>query len=140
MQRLFYSIFLTILNVLPAHSHNLILRCPHKTIPFQVELAKTQSYQEKGLMYRASLPENEGMLFLYPHPQPVAMWMKNTLISLDILFCDKKGHILAIYEKAKPLSLDVIGPVNGVSQVLEIKGDVIQNHGITTACTLELNP
>jgi uncharacterized membrane protein (UPF0127 family) len=53
---------------------------------FDIEVATTDQDRALGLMFRRSLPENAGMLFLYDPPQPAAMWMKNTLIPLDIVF------------------------------------------------------
>lgn len=139
MQRFFYPIIMTFLHILPAHSQNLTITCPHKTLPLKVELAQTPLEQEKGLMYRTSLPEDGGMLFLYSQPQSLAMWMKNTFLSLDMIFCDEKGNILAIHEKASPLSLNIIGPVENASKVLEIRGGMVESEGITKTCTLTLN-
>lgn len=120
----------------PLCAESLTLSCPHKEVSLKVELAQTPQEQEKGLMFRTLLGENEGMLFLYPSPRPVAMWMKNTQLSLDMIFCNPKGHILAIHEKAIPYSLKSIGPVEGTSQVLEVLGGTIQKHSITSDCVL----
>lgn len=121
----------------PLCAEPLTLSCPHKKISLQVELAQTPEEHEKGLMFRTLLGETEGMLFLYLSPQPVAMWMKNTPLSLDMIFCNPQGHILAIHEKAIPYSLKTIGPVKGTAQVLEVLGGTIQKHQITTDCVLE---
>lgn len=129
--------------LLPSFSlkaHNLTIHCPHNTIPFTVEVAKTPEEQEKGLMFRETLEDNAGMIFLYPTPRPIAMWMKNTPLPLDMIFVDEEGTIVATHEKATPYSLNVIGPVNGVSHVLEIKGGLLKKHSITNACRLELDP
>lgn len=120
-------------------AQHLTVLCPHNPIPFTVELAKTPAEQEKGLMFRETLDENAGMLFLYPTPTSVAMWMKNTPLSLDMIFGDETGSIVAIHENATPYSLEVIGPVAGVSQVLEIKSGVVKKRGITKACHLKLD-
>lgn len=122
----------------PLFSNNLTLSCPHKDIPLNVELAQTPHLQEKGLMFRTHLTEDEGMLFLYPIPHPVAMWMKNTPLSLDMIFGDETGKILAIHEKTTPFSLKRIGPVKGTTQVLEVVGGTTQKHNITKDCFLKL--
>lgn len=122
------------------YAESLILSCPHKEVSLNVELAQTPQELEKGLMFRTFLGENEGMLFLYPSPRPIAMWMKNTHLSLDMIFCNPEGHILAIHEKATPYSLKTIGPVEGTAQVLEVLGGTIQKHGIISDCVLKRNP
>jgi uncharacterized membrane protein (UPF0127 family) len=135
------TFFITYLSLVsPLCAELLTLSCPHKKIFLQVELAQTPAEQEKGLMYRRLLGETEGMLFLYPSPRPVAMWMKNTHLSLDMIFCNPEGKILAIHEKATPHSLKTIGPVEGTTQVLEVLSGTIQKHQITSGCTLMLNP
>ena len=121
----------------PLFASTLTLACPHKDIPFKIELAQTPQAQEKGLMFRTSLANDEGMLFLYPRPQPITMWMKNTPLSLDMIFGDETGKILAIHEKAAPFSLKTIGPVRGATQVLEVLGGTIQEQGITKNCILK---
>jgi hypothetical protein len=120
------------------YAQNLTLECPHKNISLTVEIARTPEEQTKGLMFRETLDDNAGMSFLYSKPAPIAMWMKNTPLSLDMIFADEKGAIVAIYEKATPYSLSIIGPVQGVSHVLEVKSGVVKKNGITKACLLKL--
>lgn len=120
-------------------ANNLTLTCPGKAIPFKVELAQTPYDLEKGLMFRTDLKEDEGMLFLFPKPVTTAMWMKNTPLSLDMIFCDEEGKILAIYENAVPYSFRTLGPVEETAQVLEVRGGIVQKHGISDACVLTLD-
>lgn len=115
----------------------LVLSCPHKDIPFSVELAQTPQERAKGLMFRESLEENTGMLFLY-NGRDVSMWMKNTLIPLDMIFGDGQGHILAIYENTTPYSLSKIGPVSRTASVLEIAGGTVAKQGISQQCQIYL--
>jgi uncharacterized membrane protein (UPF0127 family) len=75
---------------------------------FEVEVASTPEQQETGLMFRTSVPPNGGMLFDQGTEQPVRMWMKNTLISLDMLFIGPDGTIRRIAENTVPQSLAVI--------------------------------
>ena len=72
-------------------------------------------------MFRKELPEGQGMLFDFQQDQPVAFWMHNTLISLDMLFIRGDGRIMRIAENAKPESDDLIPsgvPVRGVLEVI----------------------
>jgi len=62
------------------------------------EIASTPAQQERGLMYRTSLPDNQGMIFLLPQVTTATFWMKNTLIPLSIAFIDKNGVILEIHD------------------------------------------
>ncbi len=130
--------FITLI-VQPCSGHNLTITCPHTTLPFTVEVAKSPQKQAKGLMYRATLQDDQGMIFVYPQPQPVMMWMKNTLLCLDMIFCDEKGAILNLHEKATPLSLATIGPIAGTAQVLEVQGGTIEKYKITKECVLKFD-
>lgn len=96
------------------------LRCS-----FAVEIADTPKAIETGLMYRKSLSENAGMLFdmsNVPTENPIAFWMKNTFIALDILFIDEENVIFDIKKNAKPLDTTLIWPVRRPRYVLEING------------------
>src|ERR1041384_1238525 len=72
---------------------------------FKVEVVKEEKVRNQGLMFRQSLPDDGGMLFDYDPPQPISFWMKNTYISLDIIFVDVHGVILNIAASTTPLSL-----------------------------------
>ena len=88
---------------------------------FEVEIADDATERSEGLMGRAYLADNAGMLFLYPETRPVEFWMKNTPLSLDILFITTDGRVHHIAENTKPLSTDTI-PSNGVVYgVIELK-------------------
>ena len=71
-----------------------------RTIVVHVELASTEADRARGLMYRNHLEPDAGMLFLFPEPSPLAFWMKNTLIPLDMLFLDQDRRVLGIVENA----------------------------------------
>lgn len=71
-------------------------------IRIAVEIADTPAARAQGLMHRRHLPARSGMLFVYEHPQPVAFWMRNTLIPLDVLFIDARGVIRHIHAGAVP--------------------------------------
>ncbi|AGT07879.1 hypothetical protein JCM7686_0770 [Paracoccus aminophilus JCM 7686] len=67
-----------------------------------VEIADTEAERARGLMFREHLGEKEGMLFIYDSPRPVAFWMKNTVIPLDMVFLDARGVIRLIHSNARP--------------------------------------
>src|ERR1019366_7888679 len=71
---------------------------------FSVEMATTEEEKTTGLMYRKELPDGKGMLFDFSPEQQVSMWMKNTYISLDMIFIRADGRILRIAENTEPLS------------------------------------
>jgi uncharacterized protein len=98
--------------------------------PFAVELASNDAERERGLMFRKSLPESHGMLFDFGYPQPVAFWMHNTYISLDMFFIGADGHIIRIAENATPMS-DTLIPSGGlVRGVLEVIAGTARKFGI----------
>jgi uncharacterized protein len=88
---------------------------------FNVWIAADGPHREQGLMFIKSLPDDAGMLFIYPTPQPIAMWMKNTFISLDMLFIRADGRITRVEANTKPHSLKNIESGENVLAVLELK-------------------
>jgi uncharacterized membrane protein (UPF0127 family) len=89
--------------------------------PFAVEIAQNEEERAKGLMFRKEMPEGKGMLFDFKVEQPVAFWMKNTYVSLDMIFIKADGRILSIAENTEPLSERGVpsgGPVRGVLEVV----------------------
>ncbi len=97
---------------------------------FNIYLARSEAQQMRGLMFVRQLPEDAGMLFPLPAPRPMTMWMKNTLISLDMLFIDSKGHIVCLRERTVPQSLDLLECPVPVKAVLEIAGGQAAKRGI----------
>jgi hypothetical protein len=100
---------------------------PHR---FKVELAETPAQMTQGLMFRTSLAPDAGMLFDYKQPTVATMWMRNTLIPLDMLFVDAQGRIVNIHERAVPQSDDVIGAAEPVRAVIELNGGTAARLGI----------
>jgi uncharacterized protein len=97
---------------------------------FSVEMATTEEEKTTGLMYRKELPDGKGMLFDFSPEQQVSMWMKNTYVSLDMIFIRADGRILRIAENTEPLSTKIIpsgGPAKGV---LEVIAGTAQKYGI----------
>jgi uncharacterized membrane protein (UPF0127 family) len=103
---------------------------------FNASVADTPALQEKGLMFVRSLPEDTGMLFPQPVPRTMSMWMKNTLIPLDMLFIDGAGKIVCLREKAVPESLAIINCDKPVMEVLEIAGGQAAQRHITVGDTV----
>lgn len=88
---------------------------------YKVEIADTSEKQEKGLMGRESLPEDQGMLFIYDEPQDLSYWMKNTLISLDIIFIDDDMEVVSV-KQGQPMSEEPITE-DDVQYVLEVNSN-----------------
>jgi hypothetical protein len=97
---------------------------------FNIRIADTEARRELGLMFVTRLPTDEGMLFPEERPQVMSMWMKNTLIPLDMLFIDTHGRVLCLIADAKPQSLDILSCDKPVRAVLEIGGGEAQRRGI----------
>ena len=97
---------------------------------FNVDLAVTDEERAKGLMYRKEVPEGYGMLFDFKREQQVAMWMKNTYVSLDMIFIANDGRVTRIAESTKPLSEDIISSGGPARAVLEVVGGTAKKLGI----------
>jgi uncharacterized membrane protein (UPF0127 family) len=97
---------------------------------FQVEVMRTPDQRAKGLMHRNYMPADRGMLFDFARSEPVAMWMENTFIPLDMLFIRADGTIARIAARTEPLSRRTIPSGEPVLSVLEINGGVAEALGI----------
>ncbi|MCL9999138.1 MAG: DUF192 domain-containing protein [Erythrobacter sp.] len=101
-----------------------------KKIAFKVELADTSEAQAKGLMFRTELGDFEGMIFPADVPQAKAFWMKNTPLSLDIIFIGTDGRVQNIAADTKPYSLDSVRSAGIASAVLELRAGRAKALGI----------
>ncbi len=100
---------------------------------FSIEMATTEQEKETGLMYRKELADGKGMLFDFSPEQQVSMWMKNTFISLDMIFIRADGRILRIAENTEPQSTKII-PSGGLAKgLLEVIAGTARNYGIAPA-------
>ena len=97
---------------------------------FDVYIAETWEQQRRGLMFVRDLPESSGMLFVYDQPGMHSMWMKNTFISLDMIFIRADGSVSSVIHETRPRSLESQSSIEPVSYVLELNGGVARRLGI----------
>ena len=97
---------------------------------FDIEIADTEAKRELGLMFRNTLDENQGMLFVFEQKQRVRMWMKNTFLPLDMIFLDENLKIQRVAEDAAPQSEKIIDSVNDVDFVLEVAAGTVRRLGL----------
>jgi uncharacterized membrane protein (UPF0127 family) len=96
----------------------------------KVEIVNTPSTREFGLMYRKQLNENAGMIFVFPAPDHLSFWMKNTVIPLDMIFADAHRKIVGIVENAEPFSERPLSVDGDSLYVLEVNGGFSQRHHV----------
>jgi uncharacterized membrane protein (UPF0127 family) len=106
------------------------LRVGGSEVRFRVEVMDSAEERARGLMFRESLPRFEGMLFVYDAPGPVAFWMRNTLIPLDMLFFDPAGRLSHVHANARPLDETPIPGGDNVLYVLEVNAGLAASLGI----------
>lgn len=97
---------------------------------FYVELATNPKDQERGLMYRKQLPQDEGMLFVFSGEEKRTFWMRNTYVALDILFLDRSGTVVAMAPNTKPLDETLIPSGVPAQYVLEINAGLALQYDI----------
>jgi uncharacterized protein len=104
---------------------------------FQVEVARNEADRAQGLMFRRSMPANQGMLFDFGRVEPVAMWMQNTYLPLDMLFVRPDGTIARIAANTEPLSTRTIPSGEPVLAVLELNAGTTGRLGIKAGDRIE---
>lgn len=104
---------------------------------FTIEIADDDSERARGLMYRQSLAPDAGMLFDFQDERPVAFWMQNTLIPLDMIFIAADGTVRSFHERARPLDPSSIPSGAPVRFVLEIPGGRAAEIGLAVGDRLE---
>jgi len=106
---------------------------------FSVEIADTTEKHALGLMFRDSMPSDHGMLFIFPSEAPRSFWMRNTRISLDIMYFDKDLKLVSIYADTQPCkvrncpSYPSTGPAR---YVLELNAGTAAELGVNVGDTL----
>lgn len=109
---------------------SLCIQSKSKAHSFIVEIAETPPQQSKGLMFRTSLSDSNGMLFPFGETRMASFWMKNTVIPLDIIFIRADGRIENIAENTIPYSLEPVESTAMVAAVLELRGGLTAELGI----------
>ncbi|MBU1220461.1 DUF192 domain-containing protein [Myxococcota bacterium] len=101
-----------------------------RPVVITVQKAITPIQHQIGLMWRKSMPEDEGMIFIYKQEQQVGFWMANTLIPLDMIFLDKNRTVVAVIKNAKPLDETTLSPGKLSMYVVEVNGGFASRHGL----------
>ena len=112
------------------HGRVVLLPAGHDPVPVEVEVVYRPADRQKGLMYRRTLAEDAGMLFLFERERQQSFWMHNTYLPLDMVFIRADMSVLGVVENAEPLT-EVSRRVEGLSQfVLEVNAGFCRKHGI----------
>lgn len=129
----------------PPHREEALRRIPlglpdGKTIT--VEVADTPADRERGLMHRRKLPKDYGMLFVFPRPASLGFWMKNTFVSLDIVYLDASKTVTRVHARVRPSTPrtrdEDVARVSGYGQyILELPAGAAKREGIKEGRTLK---
>ncbi|HEY3448637.1 MAG TPA: DUF192 domain-containing protein [Myxococcales bacterium] len=103
-----------------------------------VEIASDDPSRARGLMFRRTMPEMAGMIFVFPEVAFHSFWMKNTLLSLDMLFVAADGTIIGIVERAEPKTTTGRAVEGDSKYVLEVNGGWCAQHGVAAGDQLSL--
>jgi uncharacterized membrane protein (UPF0127 family) len=96
---------------------------------FRIEVARSEEQKARGLMYRRSLGERKGMIFVYEADEHLTFWMKNTTLPLTLAFLSREGEILQI-EELKPVSLNPVSSARAARYALELPAGSLQRLGV----------
>jgi uncharacterized protein len=104
----------------------------HKNLTkeIDVEIADTEDKRHIGLMYRDKMDTNQGMLFIFPNEEEQAFYMKNTILSLDIIFINAKKQIVKIYKRATPFDITDLPSKKPILYVVEVLGGFTDRYNI----------
>jgi len=106
---------------------------PDLGVGFEVEIAKTEKQRMLGLMYRPFLAINSGMLFIFEQEQIQKVWMKNTLIALDVVFISDNGFVVSVIQSMMPCNkepCEIYSSDNKARYMLELNAEVVKRKGI----------
>lgn len=121
----------------PLPTEELTIVNPRGSHDFQVEVVREPDDMRRGLMFREDVPQGTGMLFHFGKPHRIAMWMKNTIVPLDMLFINAQGIIVDIAENTTPFSLTPIVSNAPALAVLELKAGASNRYGISEGDRVE---
>jgi len=99
-------------------------------VPVVVDVARTPTQKEQGLMWVEHLPEGRGMIFLMGPERLLTFWMKNTYIPLDMIFLDSQRVVVGVVQNAEPLTLTPRRVDKPSAYVVEVSGGFTAKHGI----------
>jgi uncharacterized protein len=117
---------------------SLTIETKNGPVLLKVEVADTDPKREQGLMFRRAIADNEGMIFLFDSEHEISMWMKNTYISLDMIFIGDDWLIVNIAYNAEPFSTDVISSMRPASRVIEVGAGQAKRLGLTVGDRVSL--
>ncbi len=104
-----------------------------------VELADDPQEHSAGLMHRRLANDGEGMLFVFPKAAPRAFWMRDTPSSLDLLFLDPQLRLVALIQRAEPMSDRVLSPAAPAQYVIEVPGGFAERHGLRVGAQVRIS-
>ncbi|MDH5678347.1 MAG: DUF192 domain-containing protein [Nitrospinota bacterium] len=114
-----------------------------RTASVTVEVANTPAQRNRGLMFRPSLKEGQGMWFIFPYEMELAFWMKNVRFPIDIIFIDSKFHIRTIHKSVPPCRTETCASYfsrGKVQYVLEVQSGFCEKNGIRENQKVEYKP
>jgi len=116
--------------------------CFKGNLCIEAEIADSLKEREKGLMFRDSLSDNKGMLFIFEQAGVHSFWMKNMRFPIDIIWMDEAGEVVYLSENVLPCGekCEVLRPQLNVKQVLEVKAGFVKKHGIRLKNKVLLQP
>jgi hypothetical protein len=114
----------------PARLEPVVVETAQGSFTFTAEIADTPELRQRGLMYRHRVPRDRAMLFDWGRVEPVSMWMRNTHVSLDMIFIAADGRVVRIAEATEPLSEKTISSGVPVAAVLEVVAGTAQRIGL----------
>jgi uncharacterized protein len=114
----------------PARLETVVIETDQGHFTFTAEIADTPELRRRGLMYRHRLPEDRAMLFDWGRVEPVSMWMRNTYVSLDMIFIAADGRVVRVAEATEPLSEKTISSGVPVAAVLEVVAGTAKRIGL----------
>ena len=114
----------------PARLEPVVVETAQGRFTFTAEIADTPELRRRGLMFRHQLPQDRAMLFDWGRIEPVSMWMRNTYVSLDMIFIAPDGRVAKVAEATEPLSDTTISSGGPVAAVLEVVAGTAERIGL----------
>jgi uncharacterized membrane protein (UPF0127 family) len=120
----------------------IVNRTRNTPLATEAEVADSARKKARGLMFRDSLPENHGLLMVFPNEGNHRIWMLGMRFPLDLIFLDSDRRVIGLYESVKPMGLDprtwrTYGPSSPASYVIELNAGMIKGTGTTMGDLLE---